>query len=51
MLDDEALRAALRAFTKPGADTALWRLGFSVHAAQVLPLLHSIWCAWLTWKP
>jgi len=50
MLADAALPAAPRALTELGADTALWRLGGSVHAAPVLPLLQSIWCAWLTWK-
>jgi len=49
MIADAAMRAAPRALTEPGADSALWRLGVSVHAAQVIPLLQSIWCSWLSW--
>ena len=50
MLSDAALRAVLGALSGPGADAALWRLEVSLHEAQMIPLLQSIGCAWLTWK-
>jgi len=48
-LSDAALRAVLRALSGPGADAALWRRDVSLNEAQIIPLLRSIGCAWLTW--